>query len=290
MLLAGQRIVGLDRRGKQLAVCGHREAVLVIHLGMTGRLFVRADSHDTECRVTRRSSGRRVPALASEGWSTEGRSTIRHSENSVTDDLNVESRRTDHIHCTWRLRGPGGRSGTLIFRDPRRFGGLWCLPSHERLLSTRWAALGPDALTIMPQALASRLKHSRRAIKAALLDQQVIAGVGNIYADEALHRAQVHPRRPAALLRPTDWESLARAIRTVMHEALCSGGSTLRDFVDAEGRPGTFVASHRVYGRGGQPCLACGRVLRSTVVAQRTTVYCPHCQAAARGTRPGRTV
>jgi formamidopyrimidine-DNA glycosylase len=184
------------------------------------------------------------------------------------------SRRT-HIHATWRL-DDGAR---LLFRDPRRFGGLWTFPSLDALRTARWAALGPDALTLTAPDLAAALAGSRRAVKAALLDQSAIAGVGNIYADEALFVARIRPQRPAAKLTPPEVLRLATAIRAVLEQATESGGSTLRDYVDAGGQAGRHQLAHAVYGRGGEACLVCGGGLRSTLVAQRTTVYCPRCQA-----------
>lgn len=262
-LLAGRRIIGLDRRGKQLAILADSGGVLVIHLGMTGRLFVRPDPRDAPRRATPSVAPRTTPDAAP------------YAALEEPDSL-------DHVHCTWRLHRPGGRTSAMIFRDPRRFGGLWCIDSREELLASRWTELGPDALAVTPADLMTRLGVSRRAVKAALLDQHAVAGVGNIYADEALHRAGIHPMRRAALLQMSDWERLADAIRMVMGEALRSGGSTLRDYVDAEGRPGEFAWRHRVYGRGGEPCLGCDSRLRSIIVAQRTTVYCPTCQPMAR--------
>lgn len=178
-----------------------------------------------------------------------------------------------HIHAWWRL-DDGSR---LLFRDPRRFGALRTLGSPEALTAL-WASLGPDALTITPDELASTLRAARRGLKTALMDQTVIAGLGNIYVDEALFRAHLRPTRRASALRPDDLARLAAAIRSVLHDALAAGGSTLRDYVDAAGDPGTYQLAHAVYGRSGQPCRSCGRPLTSRVIAQRTTVWCRDCQ------------
>ncbi len=185
----------------------------------------------------------------------------------------------DHIHATWRL-DDGSR---LVFRDPRRFGGLWLLP-EAGMLEARWAELGPDGLRTPPAELAAglraRLLGTRRAIKAALLDQRVVAGVGNIYADEALHEAGVHPQRLADGLAGAEVDRLAGAVSGVLTRAVEARGSTLRDYADAEGRRGEAQLVHRVYGRSGQACLACGAALETAQVAQRTTVWCPACQPA----------
>lgn len=180
----------------------------------------------------------------------------------------------DHIHITWTL---DDRS-TLAFRDPRRFGGIRAHPTLNDLLETRWAALGPDALTLTGDHLAAALKTSGRPIKAALLDQGVVAGIGNIYADESLFLAGIQPARMARCLRTDQIHTLADAIRSTLARAIEAGGSTLRDFVRADGAPGAYQTGHTVYGRAGKLCLSCGSVLKCAQVAQRTTVWCPRCQ------------
>lgn len=187
--------------------------------------------------------------------------------------------RDPHVHVRWTVEDdePGG-GGVLAFRDPRRFGGVWAYPTLAALVEARWRELGPDALEISGAELRSRLGGTRRAIKAALLDQGVLAGVGNIYADESLFRARLHPERIAGELGADDTERLARAIREVLRDAVRLGGSTLRDYRDANGDAGEYQGAHEVYGRGGEACRRCGRTLESLRVGQRTTVYCPGCQ------------
>jgi formamidopyrimidine-DNA glycosylase len=126
--------------------------------------------------------------------------------------------------------------------------------------------------------LAHALGATRRPIKAALLDQRVIAGVGNIYADEALFRARVRPALPADAVPTRSVGRLARHLTDVLSAAVEARGSSLRDYADADGRPGTAQLTHAVYGRAGQPCVACGHPLRSAQLAQRTTVWCETCQ------------
>lgn len=234
-LLAGARVTGLVRRGKQLGVVGRvdpgDQPALCVHLGMSGRLL----------------------------WAPAG----------------ARPALVDHVHASWRL-DDGSR---LVFRDPRRFGGLWAFASVGELERARWGRLGPDALGVTARALAGALAGSRRAIKGALLDQGVVAGVGNIYADEALFAAAIDPRREAGSLDPDQTQALARQLRRVLRRAVRARGSTLRDYVDAEGRAGAFQLSHAVYGRAGQACRSCGGVLESGLVAQRTTVWCPACQS-----------
>lgn len=186
----------------------------------------------------------------------------------------VEPAQGNHVHVEWAF-DDGSR---LIFRDPRRFGGLWCFASLEELRATRWHALGPDALTITAKQLRGALSSSARVVKAALLDQHALAGVGNIYADEALHRAGLHPLRVCASITDEGWRALGVAIRAVLREAVVSGGSTLRDYRTATGEAGGFQARHRVYGRAGEACRRCRGVIERLTVAQRSTHMCPVCQ------------
>lgn len=181
---------------------------------------------------------------------------------------------TNHVHSTWRL---DDRS-RLIFRDPRRFGGLWLAESRDEL--PPWRGLGPDALTLPPEDLGGLLARARRPIKAALLDQGLLAGVGNIYADEALHRAGIHPAEVACEISAARARKLGKALRELLELAVQAGGSTLRDYRGAEGQVGAFQFQHAVYGRGGLPCFTCGQALERGVLASRTTVWCPGCQGA----------
>jgi formamidopyrimidine-DNA glycosylase len=187
--------------------------------------------------------------------------------------------RGGHVHAEWRLDNRQGRElGRLLFRDPRRFGGIWTFSSVQSLEQARWSQLGPDALHVSAEQLRRGLEGSRRAVKAALLDQGIVAGVGNIYADEALFLSGIRPTRLASRLKPPESTRLAGAIREVLQRSIETGGSTLRDYVDADGKRGTAQDTHAVYGRGGQACIRCGRKLRQAKVAQRTTVWCAHCQ------------
>jgi len=187
-------------------------------------------------------------------------------------------RRGDHVHCVWHLVNEGSKWGRLVFRDPRRFGGLWCYPSLNDLIAVRWSRLGPDALRIDTRTLRQLLARIRRSIKATLLDQGVVAGIGNIYADEILFAAGIHPQSVASLLPPDRCRRLANEIRRVLAAAIRWGGSTIRDYVDANGVAGSYTLRQRVYGRAGQPCTVCGQLLRGITEAQRVTVLCPGCQ------------
>lgn len=165
----------------------------------------------------------------------------------------------------------------LAFTDPRRFGGLWGYASLEDLRSQRWSSLGDDALVIGPATLHRGLCRTRRALKAVLLDQRVVAGLGNIYVDELLFAVKLSPWTPGGVVTRSDCHRLVRSMRTLLGRAIAAGGTTLRDYVDASGRAGDF-RGHRVYGRGGQRCRRCRGPLASGLIAQRTTVWCPGCQ------------
>ena len=192
-------------------------------------------------------------------------------------DSNNSRTRRDHTHCTWRL-WHDHRDWLLRFRDPRRFGGLWLFPSTESFRERRLHQLGPDALSISATQLRDALSGTDRTVKCALLDQGVLAGVGNIYADEALFRAGLHPLSRARSLRLPEIDSLAAAIREVLASAVSAGGSSIRSYIDGNGNAGNFTSKHCVYGRGGKPCLRCGKPLVQATIAQRTTVYCTACQ------------
>jgi formamidopyrimidine-DNA glycosylase len=168
--------------------------------------------------------------------------------------------------------------GRIEFRDPRRFGGVWTFASFPELVERRWKSLGPDALTATAGAVFDRLQRTRRPIKAALLDQNLLAGLGNIYVDELLFRCGVHPLTPCDRLDRPRVRTMVSHMRRLLGSAVEAGGSTLRDYVDAEGRAGGFQNLHRVYGRAGLFCKRCGKSLKDLRVAGRMTVYCPGCQ------------
>jgi formamidopyrimidine-DNA glycosylase len=172
----------------------------------------------------------------------------------------------------------------VTFRDPRRFGGLSAWPSFESVVRAWDDTLGPDALDIDAGRLRAALA-GRRSVKAALLDQRAIAGVGNIYADESLHRAGIDPRMRCTRLREHDVKALASAIQSVLGDAVRRGGSTLRDHRAADGSPGDAQQDHQVYGRAGLPCLRCGTPIRTCRLAGRTTAWCPRCQPLVHRTR-----
>lgn len=183
-----------------------------------------------------------------------------------------------HVHAEWTLQDARGRRWILRHRDPRRFGWLEWHQDMGSVERDAWSTLGPDALSVRARTLIGALAGTRRPIKAVLLDQRVLAGVGNIYADESLFRAGVHPMRKAAHLLPDEVTRLATALRSVLRSAVQGGGSTIRDHRGPDGTWGSYQRHHMVYGRSGSPCRLCGRSLLHSRVAQRATVHCAVCQ------------
>jgi formamidopyrimidine-DNA glycosylase len=176
-----------------------------------------------------------------------------------------------HMHA--RLALASGRE--LRFVDPRRFGRL---EFRDLRKVPGFAGPGAEPLTIEAEAFASLFHGRKLAIKAALLNQTLLAGVGNIYADEGLFRAGIRPRRRAGQLTRVELEKLRGALREVLEHAIRLGGSSVSDYVDADGVRGFFQLEHCVYQRTGEPCRTCGNAIKRIVVAGRSTHYCAHCQ------------
>ena len=165
----------------------------------------------------------------------------------------------------------------LRFVDARRFGRmeLHGIPTKK---TTHFTGTGQEPLNISKDEFAALFRPRRTSIKAALLNQKLLHGVGNIYADESLFRAGIRPRRMARHLKRAELDRLHTAVQSVLTEAIALGGSSVSDYVDAAGAEGFFQLQHRVYMRTGQPCLVCGAPIRRILVAGRGTHYCPHCQ------------
>jgi len=227
-------------------------------------------AHATIARIDRK--GKQLALIATDGrvlnihLGMSGQVLIRDQHPEATEN---------HVHALWTT---SGSRAVMIFKDPRRFGGLWTFPTIDLLNERRWSLLGPDALDALPSVWAPALRRGDRAVKAALLDQRAVAGVGNIYADEALFRIGIRPTTRTKRLSIAASLQLATTVRSVLAESVAARGSTLRDYRDADGFPGRQQLEHRVYGRSGQTCLTCGSRLRGGQVGQRTTVWCPKCQ------------
>mgnify|MGYP001356557829 CR=1 FL=1 len=243
--LKRRTVTGVRREGKRILLDVDDGAVLMIHLGMSGRVTFE-------------------PA---------------------------EAEPLVHTHVRIRLEGAADE---MRLRDPRRFGGVWyCEPmdkgkvarksqkvskhGHAAGASSSLSPLGPDALTLKLRDF-RRMCERRRQIKALLLDQRIVSGMGNIYCDEALFTARIHPAATAASLDSDRVRRLCDAVRATLNKAIAHGGSTLRDYVRSDGREGEFQKIHRVYGREDEPCVRCGVMIVRALIAGRSTHFCPRCQ------------
>lgn len=183
-----------------------------------------------------------------------------------------------HTHLVFDLD-----NGTqLRFRDIRRFGSVEWFPTPEAVLAGLGEKLGPEPDAIPSKEFAAAVRSSKRTLKAILLDQSIVAGVGNIYADEALFRAGLHPQRRGSSLTLAECDCLRECIAAVIARAIESRGSTIRDYVGGSGLAGGFQNEHAVYGRTGEACVTCGGRIERVVVAGRSSHFCPKCQPKGR--------
>ena len=182
-----------------------------------------------------------------------------------------------HTHACFLL--DDGRE--LRYTDARRFGRLAYVP--EAALAEELRDFGADPLEVSAEGFVSRIRARRARIKALLLDQRVLRGVGNIYADESLWRAKIHPARLGARLNAKQLKTLHRVLQDILKKAIVMRGSSISDFVDAEGQPGEYQRHHRAYGREGKGCHRCSATIRRAIVAGRSSYFCPKCQSAPRG-------
>jgi formamidopyrimidine-DNA glycosylase len=252
--LQGQKIRAVIRRGKYLVLELDKDA-LIVHLGMTGQLTAAGKDATENPTFHKTVTGLQKPAGV-------------HPVDK-------------HTHLILHLNG-GDR---LLFRDPRTFGKLVLVPGRTWSQHPRLNKLGPEPLEMTAADIrtlsAAFSANSIRPVKALLLDQEFIAGVGNIYADEALFLARIHPRRKVRSLKPDEKPVLLKAVQTVLRKGIKYQGTTFSDYRKPDGGKGDNYERLMVYGRGGFPCRTCGTILNKTVVAQRGTVFCPTCQPLA---------
>ncbi|WP_022853039.1 bifunctional DNA-formamidopyrimidine glycosylase/DNA-(apurinic or apyrimidinic site) lyase [Thermodesulfatator atlanticus] len=187
--------------------------------------------------------------------------------------LEDSQRPPQHTHIIFSLT-----KGTLCYADLRQFGRLELLRKEALTEHKSLLRLGPEPFDIKNDDFLKILQKSSRKIKALLLDQEKIAGLGNIYVDEALFRAKIRPDRPANTLNPEEAKRLLSTIKNILKEATSLGGSSVRNYVDGEGNSGRFQERHLVYGKRGKPCPNCQRALSYTTIANRGTTFCPSCQ------------
>lgn len=241
--LTGARIERLDRRAKYLLAPLDRGDTLVMHLGMTGRFDV---------------EGARAPSRPG-GF------------------IYAAARDPKHDHVVFETED-GGR---VVYSDPRRFGFMDLIPTASLDQHPWFRGMGPEPLgpDFNSEVLRAAFKGRKQSPKTLLLDQRVVAGLGNIYVCEALHMARISPLKPAGKVTRAKIDALVDAIRTTLVEAIEAGGSTLRDYAGADGALGYFQHRFKVYGREGEPCLRDdGGAVRRVVQAGRSTFFCPVCQ------------
>lgn len=242
--LTGARVERLERRGKYILAPLDRDETLIIHLGMTGRFEIE----------------RGDPSPRPGSFALAAPADARHA------------------HVVFETEA----GAAITFFDARRFGFMDLIASEALDTHARFAAMGPEPLSdafngaYLKAAFAAR----RGGAKTLLLDQRVVAGLGNIYVCEALHRARVSPVKPASAIGRRKLIDLAAAVRAILEEAIAAGGSTLRDYAGADGTLGFFQHRFEAYGRSGEACgtSGCGGVIVRIVQAGRSTFYCPSCQ------------
>ena len=185
----------------------------------------------------------------------------------------LQAGRHDHVDLVLR------NGVRLRFTDPRRFG-AWLWAGKQPLKHKLLLQLGPEPLDAACNGdyLFRQSRKRKLAVKSFLMNSRIVVGVGNIYANEALFKAGVHPNRGAGRISKARYEVIAVAIKQILADAIRQGGTTLRDFVNGEGKPGYFQHSLQVYGRTGQPCTRCNRPIKEIRIGQRSSFYCPNCQ------------
>lgn len=245
--LKGRRVAELVRHGKYLLAGLDDGSRLLLHLGMTGQLF---------------SSG-----------ATSLRLLSATARASLAPEEQLRFQPDGHTHLQLHFDDAGPQ---VFFRDVRKFGKVLLLAPGKS--DARLDKLGPDALQADGELLFAASRGRKLAVKALLLSQEVLAGVGNIYADEALFAAGVRPRRRASRVTRREYELLARELRRILLRSIETGGSSISDYVSPDGSDGGYQDERKVYAREGAACYSCGTGIRKILVAQRGTHYCPSCQ------------
>lgn len=245
--LRGRSVQQLERRGKYLVARLDDGRRLLVHLGMTGQLF--GDGV---------ASVRLLSATARAALAPEAQLAFRPDRHT-------------HLRLTFADGGPG-----VFLRDVRKFGKVQLLERGEK--SARIDPLGVDALAVRGEDLFAASRGRKLAVKSLLLDQRVLAGVGNIYADEGLFYAGVRPARRAGRVTRREADAIVEGVQRAMQRAIETGGSSISDYVAPDGADGRYQDERRVYSRTGEPCHACGSPIRRTVLGQRAAHWCPRCQ------------
>lgn len=230
--IQGKKVETIDRRGKFLLFRMENRSIMIIHLGMTGKLTL-------------------LPAV---------NPRVKH----------------DHL----RLLLDGGTE--LRLNDSRRFGSISVWPPNEADMMEKLfsAGIGVEPLTdaFAPDYLSQLSAHSKQSVKTFLMDSRKVAGIGNIYANEILFAAGIHPLTSVNRIARAEWEHIIAATRRILHQAIECGGSSISDFLGTGGNPGYFQIRFKVYDRAGESCRICPAIIRKSVISGRATYFCPHCQ------------
>jgi formamidopyrimidine-DNA glycosylase len=278
-------------RGLQKSVAGRR--ILSVRLGKT-------DFIDDPAALEQHVPGRQIEAVERYGKFMLLRLSTRG--NGAADSENGDAEAASllvHLGMTGQLApSPAAQPSAkhthvwfglddgreLRYTDARRFGRIAYLT--RELLAKELTAFGADPLLVSAEEFARRIRLRNTQIKALLLNQSVLRGVGNIYADESLWRAKIHPARRGAALSKKQAATLHKVLQDVLRKAISAGGSSISDFLDAAGQPGEYQRHHRAYGREGKRCYRCGAAIRRVIVAGRSSYFCPKCQPAPRFQQP----
>jgi formamidopyrimidine-DNA glycosylase len=269
-------------RGLRPAMAGHRVVEAVVHDPFLLQGVTAAE-------LSRRANGATVDAVDRRGkWVviglTDGRGIIVIQPRMTGGFWLVAPARPDHVRLSFRLSGP---HEFVWFCDNRRLGKVAWYPDADAAESAFRRSHGPDALAITCDELAAGLKATGRPVKPALMDQKLVAGIGNIYADEILFRSRVHPERRSSGLTRAEVARIHEAIGRVLAEAITAEGSSFdQGYRTVLGLEGGFLAGNAMYGRGGQPCPACGGPVTKTRIVGlvgRPTHFCPKCQPKRKG-------
>ena len=275
-------------RGLRQAILGRR--IISVTLGKT-------DFIDDPVALERHLPGRRIEAVERYGKFMLLRLSEVSGENRVaTNGDAAPASLLVHLGMTGQIApSPAGQplekhthvcmvlddGRELRYRDARRFGRIAYLT--KALLAEELTGFGADPLEVSKEEFADSICGRRARIKALLLDQSVLRGVGNIYADESLWKAKIHPARLGANLSRKQAHTLRRVLQDILRKAIVLRGSSISDFLDAEGEPGEYQRHHRAYGREGKGCYRCKTAVRRAIVAGRSSYFCPSCQPSPRG-------
>ena len=276
-------------RGLQRELAGRR--MLSVELGKT-------DFMDNPAEIERELPGTQIqrverygkfmllrlqgPAAAAEGVVQESALLVHLGMTGTMMPRPANEPRAKHTHLVALL--DDGRE--LRYIDPRRFGRIALLAGEK--LREELLRFGADPLQISLEEFGKRIRGRRARIKAMLLDQGVLRGVGNIYADESLWKARIHPARIGRRLSVEEIKALHVALQQILEKAIVLRGSSISDFLDAHGEPGQYQLHHKAYGREGKACYRCKTAIRRIVVAGRSSFFCPNCQKTPRRTKTGR--